>query len=82
MQGKITLITEPDFFENDNPRILFINLKETDQDVASVWLKNTNISEDLNFYVYSGEKNMEWLFYTMKVFFSLLAAITHTLPSL
>ena len=67
MQGKITLITEPDFFENDNAAILFMNLTAADQDIASSFLKNSNISEDLNFYVYSGEKNMEWLFYTLSL---------------
>ena len=43
MQGKITLITEPDFFENDNAAILFMNLTAADQDIASSFLKNSNI---------------------------------------
>jgi hypothetical protein len=67
MQGKITLITEPDFFENSNASILFMHLNAKDQDAASVWLKNSSVTQDINFYVYSGEKNMEWLFYTMSL---------------
>ena len=31
MNGKITLITPPDFFENDNHSILFVHLNDTDQ---------------------------------------------------
>jgi hypothetical protein len=65
MQGKITLITAPDFFENDNPSILFMHLDAIEQDNISVWLKNSKIDQNVNFYVYSGEEDIPWLFYAL-----------------
>jgi hypothetical protein len=65
MEGKITLITPPDIFENNNPSILFFHLSEQDQDAASKWFSNTDVKTDVNLYVYSGEENLPWLFYAM-----------------
>lgn len=61
MTGKITLVTPPDFFENNNQNILFINLNELDQDKASRWLKSKEFNFNLNFYLYSGEDDLRWL---------------------
>ena len=67
MEGKITLITPPDIYENYNNSLLFVGMSETDQDQASLWLgthaKDLNI--DLNFYFYQGENNIPWLFYAL-----------------
>jgi hypothetical protein len=63
MQGKITLITPPDFFENNNLSILFINLTEEEQDIISKFLYENNISIDINFYVFDTDPNIPWLFY-------------------
>ena len=65
MEGKITLITPPDIFENNNPSILFFHLSEHDQHAASKWLSNTKVKTDVNLYVYSSEENLPWLFYAM-----------------
>jgi hypothetical protein len=62
---KITLITPPDFYENGNLSILFINLSEKDQDTISKWFATTKLKEDLNFYVYNGEPALPWFFYAM-----------------
>ena len=67
MQGKITLITPPDIFENSNPGILFVNLSDEDQDIVSKWLSAYNLKHDLNFYVFSGEPDVKWLFWAVGV---------------
>ena len=65
MQGKITLITPPDFYENTNTSILFMHLTEQEQDTVSQWLAKTNITQNINFYLYSDETNIGWLFYAL-----------------
>jgi hypothetical protein len=65
MEGKITLITPPDIFENSNKSVLFINLNEIDQDKVSQWLSDADIKENINFYVYTGESNVHWLLYAL-----------------
>lgn len=65
MQGKITLITPPDIYENSNTSILFVHLTEEEQDTVSRWLSNNDLSEDINIYLYSGETNLEWFLYAL-----------------
>ena len=65
MNGKITLITPPDVFENANKSILFVNLSLDDQDIVSKWLADKEIKDDVNFYVYSDEADVEWLFWVI-----------------
>ncbi len=65
MDGKITLITPPDIFENSNTSVLFVNLSESDQDTVSKWLASNSIKEDLNFYVYSGEPSVPWFLHAL-----------------
>jgi hypothetical protein len=65
MNGKITLITPPDIFENSNKSLLFVNLSLHDQDIVSKWLAGKELNEDINFFVYSGEADVEWLFWAM-----------------
>lgn len=62
---KITLVTPPDFYENGNISILFMNLSEDDQDTVSVWLANTEINDHINIYFYNGESNVQWLLYAL-----------------
>ena len=65
MEGKITLITPPDIFENLNFSILFLHISETDQDNISKFLASRPIKENLNLYVYSSEPNVDWIFYAL-----------------
>ena len=65
MQGKITLITPPDIFENSNTSVLFSHITDEEQDTISKWLSNSEFNEDINFYVYSGETNVSWFLYAM-----------------
>ncbi len=63
MDGKLTLITPPDFYENSNKSILFFHLSEQQQDTVSKWLSEADIQEDINLYVYTNEENLPWIFY-------------------
>ena len=67
MEGKITLITPPDVFENESYSILFIHLSEKDQETVSHWLSTANIKENINIYFYSGETDLTWFFHAMAI---------------
>ena len=65
MNGKITLITPPDFFENGNLSILFAHIDDQEQDFISRWLAENPVNKNINLYVYSGEVNVSWFLYAM-----------------
>jgi hypothetical protein len=63
--NNITLITPPDFFENDNFSVLFLGMTESDQDKTSRWLAQCEDTNTLNLYCYQGENNLPWLLYAL-----------------
>lgn len=65
MDGKITLITPPDFYENNNKSILFVNISDADQEKVTKYLSNIDIKESYNFYVFTNETNISWLLYAV-----------------
>ena len=65
MEGKLTLITPPDIFENESYSILFIHLNDKDQEIVSQWLANSNVKENVNIYFYTGENDLPWFFHAM-----------------
>ena len=65
MNGKITLITPPDIWENENFSILLINIQDKDQFIISEWLKNLEFEKNLNLYFYTGEENTVWFLYAL-----------------
>lgn len=65
MTNKITLITPPDFFENLNTSILFVNLSDNDQTLVSKYLATNGLTENINFYVFNQETNIPWLLYAL-----------------
>jgi hypothetical protein len=67
MDGKITLITPPDVFENESYSILFIHLHDEDQEVVSKWLANADIKQNVNIYFYSGEQDLTWFFHAAAI---------------
>jgi len=67
MEGKITLITPPDVFENESFSILFIHLDDEDQEIVSKWLSESTIKFNVNIYFYSGETDMPWFFHAMAI---------------
>lgn len=65
MNGKITLITPPDIWENENLSILLINVQDSEQISISEWLKNLDYEKNINLYFYTGEENTIWLLYAL-----------------
>ena len=66
MDGKITLVTPPDIFENNNLGVLFVNLDYENQDLVSKWLANNDIPHDINLYIYDNQhKDSKWLLYAL-----------------
>lgn len=64
MNGKITLITPPDIFENDSKSILFLHLSDEDQEQVSKWLANATFDENINIYFYDNDLDLDWLFHS------------------
>jgi hypothetical protein len=65
MQGSITLVTPPDVYENYNLSLLFVHLNEAEQDSVSLWLKNSQLEEDINIYAYNGESDINWFLHSL-----------------
>lgn len=65
MNGKITLITPPDIFENDSYSVLFMHLSDSDQQKVSEWLAESDIEEHINVYFYDHEIDLPWLFHAL-----------------
>lgn len=65
MQGRITLITPPDVFENESRSILFIHLDDHDQELVSQWFAGSDVNENLNIYIYDHEIDLPWLFHAL-----------------
>ena len=65
MNGKITLITPPDIFENGNLSILLVNVGDKDQDAITKWLSESAFEKDVNIYFYAGEPNVPWFFHAI-----------------
>ena len=65
MIGKITLVSPPDIFENQNPSILFVNITDKEQEEVSLWLSDYELKTDVNFYIYSGEPDTQWFLWAV-----------------
>lgn len=65
MNGKITLITPPDIFENESFSILLIYPSDEDQDKLSNYLKDNIGDTHINIYFYANELNIDWLLYAV-----------------
>lgn len=63
MATKITLITPPDIYQNDQDSILLIDLSEEEQDRVSTWLGNNLLP--LNIYYFQGEPNVPWFLHAL-----------------
>jgi hypothetical protein len=64
MTGKITLITPPDIFENQNHSVMFMHISEQDQEIVSKWLASKTIKDPLNFYVCGNESDVRWVLWS------------------
>jgi hypothetical protein len=65
MSNTITLITPPDFFENECYSILFVHLNDEDQTKVSKWLADADLTEHVNIYFYDHEIDLAWFFYAL-----------------
>jgi hypothetical protein len=65
MPIKITLVTPPDIYENDNDSLFLINLSEEEQNIATDWFSRLDTDQSLNIYFYQGEINLPWFFHAM-----------------
>ena len=67
MTVKITLVTPPDIFENDNLSIMLFNVTEEQQHAASQWFLNYEKTDHLNIYFHTNETDVPWLLHAMAV---------------
>jgi hypothetical protein len=65
MTLKITLITPPDIYQNDNDSLLLLNVTEKEQSNASDWLVQVNSEQHLNVYFYQNETEVPWILHAM-----------------
>ena len=65
MTVKITLVTPPDIFENDNLSIMLFNATEAQQQAASQWFLNYEKEDNLNIYFHTNETDIPWLLHSM-----------------
>lgn len=63
MSAKITLITPPDIYQNNQDSILLIDLSEKEQDDVSKWLGDNPLS--INIYFFQGEPNVPWFLHAL-----------------
>jgi hypothetical protein len=64
MQGKITLITPPDIFENESKSVIFMHLGDEDQEKVSKWFGESSVEENVNIYFYDNEIDVPWLLHS------------------
>ena len=65
MTGRITLITPPDIYENNNTSVLFAHISDADQEIVSKWLGQADLDNNFNFYIYNGEPEVPWFFWAV-----------------
>lgn len=65
MTVKITLITPPDIFQNDNDSIFLVNLTESEQNMASAWLGRLESDQNFNIYFLQSENETPWILHAM-----------------
>jgi hypothetical protein len=67
MTLKITLITPPDIYENDNDSVLLLNTTEEEQEIATDWLGKFISDKHINLYFYQAETNVPWILHAMAI---------------
>ena len=63
-QPKITLITPPDIFQNDQPGVMFVDINQTEQEQVTTWFSHS-LKQCINLYFYQGEPNVPWLMHAL-----------------
>ena len=65
MTLKITLITPPDIYENNNDSIMLLNLTEAQQTAATECLGQVDSEKEMNIYFYTDEPDVHWILHSM-----------------
>ena len=63
MPAKVTLVTPPDIFQNNQNSIMLIDPDEQDQSEVADWLKEQDF--EINIYYYQGEQNVPWFLHSL-----------------
>lgn len=61
MTGKITLVSPPDVYVNNNFSFILINTTEEQQEKVSNWFASKNLDKEVTIYFYNNESNLQWL---------------------
>lgn len=62
---KVTLITPPDIYQNNENSILFIGITAEEQEEITNWLASYESTQTVNLYYYQGEDNATWIFHSL-----------------
>lgn len=65
MTLKITLITPPDIFQNDNESFMFVNITEQEQNESSEWLGRFDSDQHINVYFQQDEADVPWFLHAL-----------------
>ena len=65
MTIKITLITPPDIFQNDNLSLMLFNVTPEEQQNASDWLGSLESDQHINVYFHQNEADPAWIFHSL-----------------
>jgi hypothetical protein len=63
MTGKITLITPPEIYENNNFSIFFAHLTDEEQEILTQYLAKLKFNKNINIYLFNDEVNVSWFLY-------------------
>lgn len=65
MKNKITLITPPDFFENNEFSLLLVGLNDVNQQSMTTYLSNLEFDKNINIYFHMDENEPTWILYSL-----------------
>lgn len=65
MTPRVTLITPPDIYQNNNISLMFIDITDDEQNASSKWLGQLNSEIAINIYFFQGETNAPWIFHSL-----------------
>lgn len=65
MTMRLTLITPPDIFQNNQESVMLIDITEKEQDIITQFLGAVDTDEHINVYFYQGELNAPWFLHAL-----------------
>lgn len=64
MTTKVTLISPPDIFQNNEHSLMLMNITEKEEDLVALWLTD-NDAAPINIYFYQNETNVPWVLHSL-----------------